>query len=1606
MERFANIKASINVSEARAQIKDLQKEAQEARDIIRNTSEIMTARSKNLPENETFKKLTEDIKKAEEQYRRLNYELYQLERPKANTDAETLADFRQKCQEAKEELRRLEEERERYNRGELNKRITPEQDETYLKARQTNADATARLGRIENEIRGQQAQIDTYNDANSAMQRLRASVSTTRAEMRAMQDETHKSSSAIKILSTVVKGIGTGFTGAFAFKDLKKGFSDIGKSITGTLGRITARIRRVAVTMAIRRAIRSVVQGLKEGIGYYIGWDKAMNAQVSALKNSLTELKGNLGGAFAPILEIVVPALQQFVGWLTTAVNAVGAFIARLTGKNTYKSVVAGTASEGKQAAQSIGNATDKVRELKKELAHYDELNVISKDDDTSGSGGGSGGGGGSATGTGLQYQDTAIGDSIKDFADKIKEAWAKADFREIGQIVGGKLRDALNSIEWEPIQNACKKVAKSLATFLNGFFETEGLAAALGRTIGEGLNTITGTIHAFLDNLNTDSIGKFLTEGLYTAFKTLDFTTIGQVLSDIPKKIYNFLQGAIEGIPWKEVPSTIIQKIVDFFKGYDFKGIAAAIGGLLGAGLKAAIDLVGSIWDLLQEAWGDLTSYFKKYIEDAGGNIVKGIFNGIVNALKNVGTWIYENLFKPFIDAFKNAFGIHSPSTVMEEQGENIVNGLINGIKALPGKIKEAVIWLWETITGKWGEIAKDLVVNFIAKGQDALKKAGEIWDNLKAGTKKLIAEAKEKVKGALSALKTAWTGIKDKAASLIAEAKEKGLAAISTAWEAITDKGAKLTATAIEGGKKLLGTIADGWESITDKAAELTATVVSKFTGWLGNVFKAGKNVAEHLSFSVIGSVISKFTGWLAKVFKAGKDVAESLTFDIVGSVISKFTGWLAKVFKAGKEVADSLSFDVIGSVIGKFSGWLAKVFKAGKNVAEGLSFGVVASVAGEFLGWLKKIFPLGKSTPNDLNANVILDIVAGWVGTLQEWFNDITGGGKVKADVELQSYDEKNESWIGGKHAEGVNLSPNDGKTERAILDEQGRIIRVEVVPELTEQGRSTLQKQINKNGYTADVTDADTSKVPQRGRTLGHGMLNLEDTDDKTTSEMKMLKGGGVYISDTIDETTKADRTLGGGTLLFGTAVDSIKAGFKRIKDGVLDYVKGDPSGIPAKDKTSKGGQLSYDKGDTSKIPAKDKASKGGGLTFSSADTSKIPAKEKVVHNAKAAIAETDFLKLPLKNRVMDSTTAKITDAKDALDAKKREIKNSKYVANGVSDMLTADKRNIKNSQYVAKTIKDEVPQAKKNVNGMNANLQTFSDKIRSVKNVNDFKALMTTFSDRVSPRTKSMNNFDAKLDSYTDTVSWRRKQMKNFDAAIDSYTDTVSWRKKQMKNFDAAIDSYTDTVNWRRKNMYNFDAHINDYSDDIPWYYKVLKGFQAWISSAVQNSAKGGVFTGGAWLSLPQYASGGRPDHGTVFAAGENGAEIVGTIGGRTEVLNKSQIAMAIYNAVRSAMQGFGMDIVKQIAYDSSVLSAHIDAVATYIPDVNHITQANRIYAKAEGIDYNRLAQALAAQGGDNNTYVFTAQLDGREIFRETVSQNDLYRTQTGRSAFA
>ena len=128
---------------------------------------------------------------------------------------------------------------------------------------------------------------------------------------------------------------------------------------------------------------------IKDGFDTMSKYDAHLKETISTLKTALNGLKGSLASAFAPILTAIAPALTTFINLLTRAINTVGMFFAAITGQGYYQAAK-GVERIGDAASGSSGS----VKELKRQLAGFDELNILSAN-----SGGGSGSGSGSGSG-------------------------------------------------------------------------------------------------------------------------------------------------------------------------------------------------------------------------------------------------------------------------------------------------------------------------------------------------------------------------------------------------------------------------------------------------------------------------------------------------------------------------------------------------------------------------------------------------------------------------------------------------------------------------------------------------------------------------------------------------------------------------------------------------------------------------------------------------------------------------------------------------------------------------------------------------------------------------------------------------------------------------------------------------------------------------------------------------------------------------------------------------------------------------------------------------------------------------------------------------------
>lgn len=501
-------------------------------------------------------------------------------------------------------------------------------------------------------------------------------------------------------------------TGIPILKRTRSSFNGLGTAGKG-LGGILKTIGMTAKFMFASFVIRGAINGAKEGFQNLAQYSSSTNASLSMLMSSLTQLKNSLATAFAPILDVVAPILNQFLQMIIRAVNAVGQLMGALTGKSTivrakkvnqdYAASLNGTSKGLKNNASNANKAQKEAEKYKRTLLGFDQINKM---DDNSSSDTGSGGGAddGALGGIDNMFETTAVQSKFKDLAKLIKDSWKNADFTEVGAIVGRKLNAALQSIPWDEIKNTSNRIAKSIATFLNGFIETTDWGL-VGSTLSQGLNTAIGFANAFAQNFHWTSLGKAISDGINGAVKTFDAATAGQTISNVVKGILDSFIIAVENTDWQQVG----KKVQEFLVNIDWKGIVEKLSEAIGAAFGG---FAAFLWGLIGDAWKKVVQWWKDTAYKDGQFTISGLFNGIVDALKNVATWIKDHIFKPFINGFKKAFGINSPSTVMIEQGGYIISGLFKGLKDnlpnvlkwvgdLPGKVKNklgnAKEWLKE---------------------------------------------------------------------------------------------------------------------------------------------------------------------------------------------------------------------------------------------------------------------------------------------------------------------------------------------------------------------------------------------------------------------------------------------------------------------------------------------------------------------------------------------------------------------------------------------------------------------------------------------------------------------------------------------------------------------------------------------------------------------------------------------------------------------------------------------------------------------------------------------------------------------------------------------
>lgn len=498
-----------------------------------------------------------------------------------------------------------------------------------------------------------------------------------------------------------------------SFKSLPKVTQNIYNNIKGMGAGLKSGLGNVLKYATALFSLRSIYSALSSSAN---AWLSSQNSQAKQLSANIEYMKYAMGSVFAPVIQHVTNLVYSLM-------KAVQSLVYAFSGVNIF----------AKATASSMKNASGSAKQTSKSLSSvHSEINNVSdnKNSNTSGT-------------PNIDLSE------VDKTPNKIIDVIRNGNWNEIGKMLGEKLNNAMSKIPWDKIQNTSRNIASGIAKTLNGFIGTTNWNQ-VGNTFAQGLNTAIYFAYTFVTTFDWKQFGQSIVDGINGFLDNFDWQTCGKTIGDFTKGLLDVIVVFIEQYDFQKFPN----KIAECLGNIDWSGVAKRIFEILGAAIikVSVIGAIINVGTVISNICNSAVEYFRGKIEECGGNVILGILKGIGDAIAGIGQWIYDNVFKPFIDGFKNAFGIHSPSTVMEEQGRFIIEGLKNGLLGIWDKVKQPFIDLKNNITKMFTEI-KNNVSNW---GNNVKTKVSECWINASNTVREKVTTLRNNISTGLNNAKT----------------------------------------------------------------------------------------------------------------------------------------------------------------------------------------------------------------------------------------------------------------------------------------------------------------------------------------------------------------------------------------------------------------------------------------------------------------------------------------------------------------------------------------------------------------------------------------------------------------------------------------------------------------------------------------------------------------------------------------------------------------------------------------------------------------------------------------------------------------------------------
>lgn len=493
------------------------------------------------------------------------------------------------------------------------------------------------------------------------------------------------------------------------------------------LAQLVRSVKNITFYRIVRGAIKSITNAAKESANAMAIWSQqfdtgatgaiaSFNDNISSIASNLLFARNAIMAAVEPIISALTPAFNMLASAIANAFNVLSHFLSALTGRSFYNKAIKNNVNY----ANSLKSGS---KAQKAFLAGFDELEVVQSSQ-------GGGAGGTLGVDPSAMWERSEVEDSMKSLTEPFRAALDR--MRAIWGEHSEGLKSAAGNL-WKSIGNLAKTVDTS---FFENFFGEGRIGALLFNDALTHLEDTMNDLSIVINNIIAPFASGFI-QGFSDA-ATVIYKFIREALGPVYDKIQDIF-GFID--EHGDTISKISEKI-----GYVAGVIAAVIAAIMAA--KVAISAVTVVIGVLTNPVGlvitaiaaliaifvklyDESEEFRNFVDGIiqwAKEIIPGIIQGIQDAWAGFKQW-WKEKWNSVIDWFKDIFGIHSPSTVFKGFGENIVQGLTNGINGFIEKVRSAIRKVKEALDlSKMKETAKGWGSDFVQGLSDGIRKAKEL--------------------------------------------------------------------------------------------------------------------------------------------------------------------------------------------------------------------------------------------------------------------------------------------------------------------------------------------------------------------------------------------------------------------------------------------------------------------------------------------------------------------------------------------------------------------------------------------------------------------------------------------------------------------------------------------------------------------------------------------------------------------------------------------------------------------------------------------------------------------------------------------------------------